>query len=249
MNALVLLLALVAAAGRRARRRGPRRRRRRRFAGRSSAAFASCSKIRTRTDRGAASGTYLHGQLRESGDARRVDRRDDGPRRVPRCSSARRRKQTQAALDRAADFLTTHANVKRPADWDIDNVWGFVFGLQGAAHLLASGRFAGTPREAELKAAAATFVDGLDRYQSPNGGWAYYANADAGWRPEWATSFTTAAAVLALAEREGGGHQGVARDAREVRARRQEVPAADRRLHLFGLARSPPPAGRRGSTR
>ena len=102
--------------------------------------------------------------------------------------------------------------MKRPADWDIDNVWGFVFGLQGAARLLASGRFAGTPREAALKAAAAQFVDGLDRYQSPNGGWAYYANPNAAWRPEWATSFTTAAAVLALADAQEAGVQVPHRD-------------------------------------
>jgi hypothetical protein len=110
-----------------------------------------------------------------------------------------------AAVERAADFLAANADVKRPADWDIDNVWSFVFGLKGATRLLASERIKGTPREAALKAAAAQFVDGLDRYQSPNGGWAYYANADANWRPEWATSFTTAAAVLALDEARAGG--------------------------------------------
>jgi hypothetical protein len=113
--------------------------------------------------------------------------------------------QTQASLERAADFLAANANLKRPADWDIDNVWGFVFGLQGVTRMLASGRFAGTPREGALKSAAAQLVDGLSRYQSPNGGWAYYANADAGWRPEWATSFTTAAAVIALADARAAG--------------------------------------------
>jgi hypothetical protein len=113
--------------------------------------------------------------------------------------------QTQPVLERAADYLSANADVKRPANWDIDNVWSYVYGLQGATRLLASGRFAGTPREAALKAAAATCVDGLSKYQSPNGGWAYYADANAAWRPEWATSFTTAAAVIALADaREAG---------------------------------------------
>lgn len=115
------------------------------------------------------------------------------------------REESQAALDRGADFLAARADVKRPANWDIDNVWGFVFGLQGTVRLLQSGRMAGTPREAALRAAAATCVDGLSRYQSPNGGWAYYADAGAAWRPEWATSFTTAAAVLALAEARDAG--------------------------------------------
>jgi hypothetical protein len=113
--------------------------------------------------------------------------------------------ESQAPLDRAADFLTAHAGLKRPADWDIDNVWGFIYGLQGATRMLASGRFAGTPREAALKAAAAELVDGLERYQSPNGGWAYYANPSAAWRPEWATSFTTGAAVIAMTEARAAG--------------------------------------------
>jgi hypothetical protein len=113
--------------------------------------------------------------------------------------------EAQASLDRAADYLVAHADVKRPAHWDIDNVWGSVYGLQGTVRMLASGRFAGTPREAGLKTAAAEFVDGLSRYQSPNGGWAYYADANAAWRPEWATSFTTAAAVLALTEARAAG--------------------------------------------
>jgi hypothetical protein len=112
---------------------------------------------------------------------------------------------SQPALDRAADFLVAHAGLKRPSDWDIDNVWGFVFGLQGATRLLGSGRYAGTPREARLKEAAEQLVDGLVKYQSPNGGWAYYANPSAAWKPEWATSFTTAAAVLAITEARQAG--------------------------------------------
>ena len=35
--------------------------------------------------------------------------------------------EAQPALDRAAAFLASHADVKRPANWDIDNVWGFTF--------------------------------------------------------------------------------------------------------------------------
>jgi hypothetical protein len=115
------------------------------------------------------------------------------------------RDEAQSALDRVTDFLTTRGHVQRPDGWDIDNVWAFVFGLEGSAKLLASGRFAGTPREAALKAAAAQFIEGLERYQSPKGGWAYYANPNAAWRPEWATSFTTGAAVLALDAAKGAG--------------------------------------------
>jgi hypothetical protein len=107
-----------------------------------------------------------------------------------------RKEEARDALDRVTDFLTTRGKVQRPDGWDIDNVWAFVFGLEAAARLLSSGRYAGTPREAALKKAAADYVDGLDRYQSPNGGWAYYANPDSAWRPEWATSFTTAAGAL-----------------------------------------------------
>jgi hypothetical protein len=115
------------------------------------------------------------------------------------------RGEARAAADRGLDFLIANADLKRPAEWDVDNVWGLAYGLHTLARALRDERYQGSSRAAPLGEAAATMVRGLVRYQSPRGGWGYYAAPVAAWRPEWATSFTTAVAVLALAEaREAG---------------------------------------------
>jgi hypothetical protein len=56
-----------------------------------------------------------------------------------------------------------------------------------------------------MRRAALRLLDGLARYQSPNGGWGYYTDPESAWRPEWATSFMTAAAVLALLDARDAG--------------------------------------------
>jgi len=57
----------------------------------------------------------------------------------------------------------------------------------------------------KLREAGNTMVAGLKKYQSPRVGWGYYSDSVSGWRPDWATSFTTAAAVLALIEARAAG--------------------------------------------
>lgn len=110
-----------------------------------------------------------------------------------------------AALRGVERLSRTAANLKRCADWDIDNVWGYVYGLQGLARALREGEAGlGAAHPAAL-AAARAYLKGLADYQSPNGGWGYYADAEAAWRPEWATSFTTAAAVLAMTDARAAG--------------------------------------------
>lgn len=109
------------------------------------------------------------------------------------------------AADRGLDFLVQNQEPRRPADWDVDNNWALVYGCDALARALQHPRYAGSEREAELREAGQAYVDGLARYQSPRGGWGYYADPDARWRPEWATSFTTAVAVLALHEARQAG--------------------------------------------
>lgn len=113
--------------------------------------------------------------------------------------------KVDAAVDRGLGFLIANAKVLRPAEWDIDNNWSVIYGITTLAAAIAHPRYAGTPREAELRAAATTMLAGLKAYQGARGGWGYYADPDAAWRPDWGTSFTTAAAVLAILDAEKVG--------------------------------------------
>ncbi len=113
--------------------------------------------------------------------------------------------EAAAATERGLDFLIANADLKRPAEWDVDNVWGLVYGLDTLAKAYAHPRYRDSERAEELRGAADTMIRALHHYCSPRGGWGYYANPRAMWRPEWATSFTTAVGVLALLEaREAG---------------------------------------------
>ena len=113
--------------------------------------------------------------------------------------------EANAAAERGLDFLVANADLKRPAEWDVDNVWGLVYGLDTLSKAVAHPRFRDTERAGELYSAAETMVKALRRYVSPRGGWGYYANPGSAWRPEWATSFTTAVGVLALVEARNSG--------------------------------------------
>ncbi len=104
------------------------------------------------------------------------------------------------AAERGLEFLMANAEPKRPADWDVDNNWAIIYGLDAVSRALQIPRYSGTPLEKNLRVAGDKLLAGLKKYQSPRGGWGYYSSPVAGWRPEWATSFTTAAAVLALLE-------------------------------------------------
>lgn len=108
--------------------------------------------------------------------------------------------EIDAAVDRGLDFLVENADLKRPAEWDVDNVWGLVYGLDTLAVAARHPRYADTDRGEVLREAGQVMIRGLERYGSPRGGWGYYANPNANWMPEWATSFTTAVGLIALVE-------------------------------------------------
>jgi len=113
--------------------------------------------------------------------------------------------ESRAALDRAVDYLLEEARVKRPSDWDTDNVWAYLYGLQGLARVLSDPRSADDPRRPRIRETAEALLDALAKYQTPAGGWGYYDFETLAQRPSWATSFTTAAAILALLDaREAG---------------------------------------------
>jgi hypothetical protein len=109
------------------------------------------------------------------------------------------------AVRKALGALARWDPMKRPADWDIDNVWGQIYGLLGLARALRAPGLQADPGRPAWESAARSCILALRRYQSPRGGYGYYADADSAWRPEWATTFTTAAAVVAMVEaREAG---------------------------------------------
>jgi len=106
----------------------------------------------------------------------------------------------RAAVARGVAHLVAHHDLRRCDDWDIDHVWGLLYGLQGLSHALAHPAHAQAAERPARVAAATRMVERIADCQSPNGGWAYYADPIAAWRPEWATSFTTAAMIEALCD-------------------------------------------------
>ena len=107
------------------------------------------------------------------------------------------------ALERALPRLVRGSALQRCSDWDMDDFWGYAYGLQALARVLADPRFANVPGRAELERAAHAYHDKLVHMRS--GGWGYYANSEDAWRPVWTTSFGSATAVLALVDARGAG--------------------------------------------
>jgi len=68
---------------------------------------------------------------------------------------------------------------------------------------MADPRFARSEARAAIEKAARAYEDKLARCRAC--GWSYYANENSAWLPEWSTSFTTAAAVLALIDAKAAG--------------------------------------------
>ncbi len=115
------------------------------------------------------------------------------------------RPEVMDSVVRGLDYMAKNSRLKRPDFWDNDNVWGQVFGLQGMARGLAAPELANHPNRPAWSEGAAELARGLRHYQSPRGGWGYYADQESAWRPEWATTFTSASGVVALVEAKAAG--------------------------------------------
>jgi len=111
--------------------------------------------------------------------------------------------QAEPALHRGVEALIAKCDLKRVSDWDMDDVWGYIYGLQALSRVMADPRFARGDACDSIEKAARTYEDKLARSRAC--GWGYYANDGAAWLPEWSTSFTTAAAVLALVDARASG--------------------------------------------
>jgi len=104
-----------------------------------------------------------------------------------------------AAADRGVRFLIDHADVKRPSEWDTMNNWAYIYGLQGLASAAGHSRYREQEILKEIIAASPKYMAKLSRFQSLNGGWGYLEfKAPRTARPQWATSFMTASAVVAV---------------------------------------------------
>lgn len=127
------------------------------------------------------------------------------------------------ACARGVDWLTANALVKRPSDWDTDNTWGYVYGLQALARAARDPAIETPARKAAIGRMVEALIQQLNRYQTPDGGWGYYDSFDSVTQPgSWSTSFMTANGVLALLDaREAGFEVDARRLAAAVRAIRR----------------------------
>ncbi len=110
-----------------------------------------------------------------------------------------------APIERGIDWMLANADVKRCNDWDTDHVWGWIYALEA---LSRAERFEPLrSRRDAIRPVVDRLIRDLAVYQTPAGGWGYYDFDTPRTRtPRWATSFTTANAVLALREARDTGH-------------------------------------------
>jgi len=113
--------------------------------------------------------------------------------------------RARLACDRGVAFLVAHHDLRRCDDWDQDDVWGLLYGLQGLAVALRHPWFAASDRRPAMTGAAHALAERIAACQSPTGGWGYYAEKDDAWLAQWSTSFTTAAMVNALCDARAAG--------------------------------------------
>jgi hypothetical protein len=113
----------------------------------------------------------------------------------------------EESADQALDYLIANTDLKRPAAWDVDNNWALIYSLDTICRALQHPRYKDSEKTPALRKAGDTLLEGLAKYQSPRGGWGYYAMPNAAWQPEWCTSFMTSVAVLALIEAKQAGFE------------------------------------------
>lgn len=106
--------------------------------------------------------------------------------------------ETIRAFEKGIGYILDNALVKRPSEWDTDNVWAYVYSLPALARAykhptpgLASQR----ERIAEITVGV---LEKMKESQTPNGGWGYYDFEVYAHPGAWATSFTTAVGLIGL---------------------------------------------------
>jgi len=111
-----------------------------------------------------------------------------------------------STANRGIDYLLDHAAVRRPSEWDTMNNWAYIYGVQALAAAYAHPRYPASPRRERCRQVAVELMKWLAANQSLNGGWGYLEfDAPRTQPPQWATSFMTAAAVVALSDARAAG--------------------------------------------
>jgi hypothetical protein len=113
--------------------------------------------------------------------------------------------ETDAALERSFEWLSTTRVPKRGSDWDVDCSWAALYGFQAMLAAWEDPRFADEALRERARERGLEFYALLEHNQEPHGGWGYYEGPVVSRRPTWATSFATACVVPALVRaREAG---------------------------------------------
>lgn len=121
---------------------------------------------------------------------------------------ADRSPETLNAVQRSVDYLLERADVGRPSEWDTMDSWSNIYGLQALARVYVDPHFLADPRRERCKQVASRLMRNLARTQALNGGWGYLEfDAPRTRHHQWATSFTTAAAVVALSDARDAGFE------------------------------------------
>ena len=124
------------------------------------------------------------------------------------CVMALREAGEQEAHARGVDYLVKHGEARRDDADKIYNVWAHIYTVQAlSAELNAAARGGvAVVSELEMRRAIARHIDLLARYETHIGGWNYYDFSVGTQRPAMGpTSFSTAAALVALHEAQQAG--------------------------------------------
>jgi hypothetical protein len=112
----------------------------------------------------------------------------------------------RSAADAGLDYVLASADVRRPSEWDTMHSWAYIYGLEAVAAAYASPLYAGSPKRGAMETVAALFVRRLGQCESLAGGWGYLEfDAPRTPQPQWSTSFTTAAGIVALLDARRAG--------------------------------------------
>ena len=106
--------------------------------------------------------------------------------------------QTDAALARSLEWLSSARVPKRGNDWDVDCSWAALYGFQAMLAAWQDPRFQEEELRAKIREQGLEFYALLEKNQEPHGGWGYYEGPVVSRRPTWATSFATACVVPSL---------------------------------------------------